>query len=38
MQDVSLRISAEADGVEAVEGAREFARSLRRSAVEQVGR
>ena len=38
VQDVSLRISAEADGVEAVEGAREFARSLRRSAVERVGR
>lgn len=38
VQDVALRISAEADGVEAVEGAREFARSLRRSAVERVGR
>lgn len=34
VQDVALRISAEADGVEAVEGAREFARALRRSSVE----
>lgn len=38
VQDVVLRVSAEADGVEAVEGAREFARSLRRSAVEHAPR
>lgn len=35
VQDVVLRISAEADGVEAVEGAREFARSLRRAALNR---
>lgn len=38
VQDVVLRVSAEADGDEAVEGAREFARSLRRSAVEHATR
>ncbi|MDO5619369.1 DUF5998 family protein [Kocuria sp.] len=35
VQDVVLRISAEADGVEAVEGAREFARQLRRAALNR---
>lgn len=34
VQDVVLRISAEADGLEAVEGAREFGRRLRRVALQ----
>lgn len=38
VQDVALRVSAEADGVEAVEGAREFARKLRQATVQRVGR
>ncbi|MDO4254802.1 MAG: DUF5998 family protein [Kocuria sp.] len=35
VQDVVLRVSAEADGAEAVEGARQFARMLRRAAVKR---